>query len=435
MRRYTLPLLLAALTGCSCDRDPDDLLNPDGTLKGDQTWISRPGFADFPPIAGDADADGLTDEEEATHGTDPNNPDTDGDALLDGWEVKGVDRTKLQLLGADPLRLDVFVEMDYMVRPVSGKVLAPPADVLDDIRAAFKDAPITNLNGDPGIHLVLDLGNAVEYDEAVDVGDFYRLKAVNFEARKRARCFHYMIWADGWDGPEISGQSMGTAGTPCSDFVVTLGVWNDGAGGTREQHIGTFIHELGHNLALRHGGGDDDNFKPHHFSVMNYWWQLDGVKMVAGPKWTYQWFDLKSLAEHDLKEQEGVGLTPEHSILETSWFGPDGEWCTAAAVGEVDWNLDTFVRDGESVSVNLNGSTDNGAYRRGGSTDAGKEGRTLLGETYNEWKMLRFDGETIGSGVPLDQLEESAQQPPAKILEETLTEELLARLRQRERPR
>ncbi|WP_339337243.1 MULTISPECIES: T9SS type B sorting domain-containing protein, partial [unclassified Croceitalea] len=35
----------------------------------------------------DADADGLTDEEEATIGTDPNNPDTDGDGILDGQEV------------------------------------------------------------------------------------------------------------------------------------------------------------------------------------------------------------------------------------------------------------------------------------------------------------------------------------------------------------
>lgn len=435
MRRFALPLFLAAITGCSCERDPDDLVNPDGTLKGDQTWISRPGFADLPEVAGDADADGLTDEEEATLGTDPHNPDTDGDALLDGWEVKGVDETTFNNLDTDPRRIDVLVEMDYMVRPGSNKVLAPSADVIHEICAAFANAPITNLNGDTGIHLVLDLDNEVAYDQEIDVGDFYELKPVNFDAGKRGRCFHYMIWADEWDGPKISGQSMGTPGEPCSDFVVTLGFWNDGAGGTKEQQIGTFIHELGHNLALRHGGCDDDNYKPHHFSVMNYAWQLTGVRMEAGFKWTYQWFDLKSLAEYDLREQEGVGLTPQHSILETSWFGPDGGWCTAAAAGEIDWNLDGTVQAGESVSVNLNGSTDNGQFRRGGSTEAGKEGRTLLGETRNEWKMLRFDGETIGSGIPLDQLEDSAQQPPAKIVEETLTEEVLARLRLRERPR
>jgi outer membrane protein OmpA-like peptidoglycan-associated protein len=36
----------------------------------------------------DPDGDGLTNDEEATFGTDPNNPDTDGDGLTDGNEVK-----------------------------------------------------------------------------------------------------------------------------------------------------------------------------------------------------------------------------------------------------------------------------------------------------------------------------------------------------------
>jgi outer membrane protein OmpA-like peptidoglycan-associated protein len=36
----------------------------------------------------DSDGDGLSDEEEAKIGTDPNNPDTDGDGLLDGEEVE-----------------------------------------------------------------------------------------------------------------------------------------------------------------------------------------------------------------------------------------------------------------------------------------------------------------------------------------------------------
>jgi len=42
----------------------------------------------------DADEDGLTDEEEAELGTDPNNADSDGDGISDGDEVNG---------GTDPL--------------------------------------------------------------------------------------------------------------------------------------------------------------------------------------------------------------------------------------------------------------------------------------------------------------------------------------------
>lgn len=47
----------------------------------------------------DADSDGLEDWEEIVIGTDPNNPDTDGDGIIDGEEVNGVNDT-------DPLDSD-----------------------------------------------------------------------------------------------------------------------------------------------------------------------------------------------------------------------------------------------------------------------------------------------------------------------------------------
>ena len=40
-----------------------------------------------PGASGDADSDGLTNLEESQNGTAPNNPDTDGDGMKDGWEV------------------------------------------------------------------------------------------------------------------------------------------------------------------------------------------------------------------------------------------------------------------------------------------------------------------------------------------------------------
>jgi len=43
--------------------------------------------ADSPADAGDSDRDGLTDDQEIALGTDPNNPDTDGDGFSDGVEV------------------------------------------------------------------------------------------------------------------------------------------------------------------------------------------------------------------------------------------------------------------------------------------------------------------------------------------------------------
>ena len=72
----------------------------------------------------DHDHDGLIDEDELERGTDPNDPDTAGDGLLDGWEVLGYTRFGQQEdlggYGADPLVKDIFVEIDWMESRVEG---------------------------------------------------------------------------------------------------------------------------------------------------------------------------------------------------------------------------------------------------------------------------------------------------------------------------
>jgi hypothetical protein len=70
---------------------------------------------------------------------------------------------------------------------------------------------------------------------------------------------------------------MVSLGNVFNDKNVTPTVMNQG---------GTFMHELGHNLGLRHGGGSDLNgdaedtptFKPNYLSVMNYKFQLVGIQ-------------------------------------------------------------------------------------------------------------------------------------------------------------
>ena len=57
---------------------------------------------------------------------------------------------------------------------------------------------------------------------------------------------------------------------------MTLGKWHDGDGGTDSEKVGTFAHELGHNLGLRHGGSEDINYKSNHLSIMNYFFRPTG---------------------------------------------------------------------------------------------------------------------------------------------------------------
>ena len=64
---------------------------------------------------------------------------------------------------------------------------------------------------------------------------------------------HYCVFADRFTGNTVSGL----AEAPGNDFFITLGGWNT-IGGTVQQQQGLFMHELGHNLDLGHGGRFSD---------------------------------------------------------------------------------------------------------------------------------------------------------------------------------
>ena len=395
-------------------RDPGDLLHEDGTLDGAKT---RP---DLGPVTGDRDADGLTDTEEREIGTDPNNRDTDGDALLDGWEVKGVDGLRLfdpAMPGgkADPLHKDIYIEMDYMERigtdaegSTDVNVLGPGEPVIEILLAAFKGAPVKNPDDLPGITLHLDLAaEPLGYIAELDSMAFQALKANNFDWSRRLRVYHYMIWADRWKANDRSDWSGWSMEIPYSDFVVSLGLWHSERGGDRFEKTGTFMHELGHNLGLHHGGGsDDDTQKPNHLSVMNYTWQISGLLKQDAVAETlghfhYQWTRLPALDERDLDEESGLGGTDSTRIasalrgFKTGWY-LDGTFRAAAADGRIDWNRTRpDTESAVTIDLNLDGA------------------KTILKATPNEWQILKFDGGAIGSGLPMSRLmERYVNRPP-----------------------
>ena len=122
-------------------------------------------------------------------------------------------------LGSSPYHKDIFVEIDWLI--VNGGNLKPKPGFVQFVQSIFAAAPVLN----PGN------GN-------------------NFNAG-------------------------------ASDFLVTLGGagWfnKPNAGQYKYTQVGTFVHELGHNLGLKHGGTDHTQYKPNLLSLMNYAFQTDGI--------------------------------------------------------------------------------------------------------------------------------------------------------------
>ena len=93
----------------------------------------------------------------------------------------------------------------------------------------------------------------------------HRIKATEGKFNPaREGTFHYVIWGDYYDNGTSSGSLTSvvvTSWSPSARF------WGQG----KQRHPrGSVLHELGHNLALSHGGWDEINYKPNYYSVMNY---------------------------------------------------------------------------------------------------------------------------------------------------------------------
>ena len=325
--------------------------------------------------------------------------DMDGDALLDDWEVNGYDadgdgdiEVDLPAMGADPTHKDVFVEMDYMgVEETCPCHLPLKADLKRIVKVFAKSPLARNPDGTRGIRMHLDAGSARGH--AYDLGggnlvphdadlnpveaEFDAIKATNFDVN-RAKIFHYMIWAHQYGGGTSSGLSFGIG---ADSFVVTLGAFPQH--GTSNAKVGTFVHELGHNLGLRHGGDQNANYKPNYLSVMSYAFQIDGVPRTGGRAgyFGYSPTDLPDLSESALVEADGLGHDKAKKYR-TKWFCPTGSLVTSPgpASDPLDWDCSGAI--GGTVSVDVNDDEDTS---------------TLRG--FRDWGHLVYDGGTIGAGA------------------------------------
>lgn len=285
--------------------------------------------------------------------------DKDGDGLFDSWETNGIHMDDdgnvdldLPSLGADPEHKDLFIEIDWMQDQTHSH---RPSDwTVNTVRQAFEDAPVTNPDGNTGITLHIDRSNDVPHQPVpfgswtaagYDWNDFDQMKLNNFNANRRF-VYNYVIFIDSMPfNPLLGYAPSGIAELPGNDFIVALGNFPEDV-----SEAGTLMHEFGHNLGLRHGGGEDfPNHKPNYLSIMNYRFQLIGIPPYS--RIDYSGIALPSLDENDLNEQLGIQDGADNTIYAIS----PGITAVGFGIGPIDWDGDNIIETNVQADINGNG--------------------------------------------------------------------------------
>lgn len=246
------------------------------------------------------------------------NIDSDGDGLDDVWEANGYidldcdgsfdSSIDTPLPESDPGHPNVYVKWDYMVR--SGSAFDHshrPADAsMQMVRDSFArhNAVLTfyaqhDAIPENAVVAPWTPGLMTTQCSGSDAVSLYALKQTHFPANL-APAYHYAVFAHlaacdstadcaacpavPHGGTPVFGAT-GLAEQPGNDIIIALGPLVDLGYDPMPATIeaGTFMHELGHNLGLRHGGGDDLNNKPNYFSVMNYAYEYGIPQTSPGP--------------------------------------------------------------------------------------------------------------------------------------------------------
>jgi len=256
----------------------------------------------------------------------------------------------------------IWLHYDYMVAP-GGPSYAPDPKGIALVVQAFAAHGI-DLHIDPEHTAIPVQHERVAFDipstgtglpagcvAGDDVVDFSTLRSEYFHPISNHE-WHYAIFAN-----DMCGGFSGAAQLPGDNFVVSVPPASDLGDLAPFVDGGAFMHELGHNLGLRHGGDTDVNYKPNYLSVMNYWFDPGGIPVAKAPgsieqvgyRLDYSEQKLPTLDENHLDERQGIGATGSTDI--SMYCDPTG-WpaCLAApASGPVDWNhngvIEPDIRD------------------------------------------------------------------------------------------
>jgi hypothetical protein len=275
----------------------------------------------------------------------------------------------------------------------------PNQAALDDVVAAFRNCPDTVEYGPINLHIEVDdttpglHADYVRFDDAKNFkskfgfGTYDQQHSDNSKAILEAKrqAYHYCLFVHSIELKNGTVWTKTTAGGigewPGDDFVVSLGNWIGGVGSRDEQSC-VFMHELGHNLGLGHGGDDDVNYKPNYLSIMNYQFQLPYT--LRSRPLTYSSAKLRTLTESALDETTGL-------------YGANWDWTVYSGVlkannvtkyvplavstlGAIDWD-----NDGDEEDTFTQANINNFPKRNYTNTDD----QILYG--YDDWTNLNFN--------------------------------------------
>ena len=363
--------------------------------------------------------------------------DTDGDGLPDNWEMHGVDYdgngtidVNLPLMGADPNVPDIFVEVDWMVRPQQNflwfetqksRNLAPSASAMRLVYNAFRSHGI-NLHIDAGPNSTdfvtgrqwgsLSGGNEVPYQNIFDINTSWESTVNSNFSDNRYSVFKHCLFLDQFDG-----TTSGIANDiPGQYFIVANQDWVFNGGDTSV--AGTFMHELGHTLGLCHGGCDHEHYKPNYLSIMNYAFQTTGL--VGTGAVNYSDYKLQDLDEAHINENLGIdpsGLTDGTGLGTTLFYRTKNQReVSPISRTAIDFNNNNTLESDISIDLNPKGNKQDPPIAK------------LRG--HQDWGGIIFNGGNIGKqGVYSSGIDYSSNNMglDEKTLEESLSTSTLAK--------
>lgn len=318
---------------------------------------------DVPDGAADVDQDGI--------------PDT---AEVPGGHMAGLD---LYAMGARSGARDIFVEVDAMTSSDPG--IDVTLDSYNKVIAAFaKKGFVLHIDRGDRFSTTFDpqrlnLGNdsaALSYSRQVFLGgedgetvegNLRVYKHQNFDPR-RLNIFHYAVMGSKMSDAVGRGELFG------NDFIVGREGYSSFFGAK------TFMHELGHNLNLQHGGFEELDKKPNYPSVMNARYNC----LIFRPEDKDCRLDYSDGTSQDLNE--------EHLDERVGW---------GRAPFFADWNKDGLVQN--DLKFDING-----------------DGNYQVFKDYNDWANLKLDfaQQTARGGVGYLSLPKELRDIPSILVDD-----------------